>query len=124
MGFQKPFQVAPVELGSYRRRKAALSYRKRAVNYLAAAALGGIGIGIGSTALTEDGRDRISSSIKPLAVTAGIRRAREPQRGDYWRGCNDARAAGTAPIYAGEPGYREGLDGDSDGIACEPYRGG
>ncbi|MFA5966595.1 MAG: excalibur calcium-binding domain-containing protein [Sphingomonas sp.] len=27
-------------------------------------------------------------------------------------------------MYAGEPGYREGLDGDSDGIACEPYRGG
>lgn len=91
MGFQKPFQAVPVELDSYRRRKAALSYRKRAVNYLAAAALGGIGIGIGSTALTEDGRDRISSSVKPLAVTAGIRRAREPQRGDYWRGCNDAR---------------------------------
>ncbi|WP_293845936.1 excalibur calcium-binding domain-containing protein [Sphingopyxis sp.] len=45
-----------------------------------------------------------------------------PQDGDYWRGCNDARAAGTAPIYRGEPGYREGMDGDNDGIACEPYR--
>ncbi|WP_233503719.1 excalibur calcium-binding domain-containing protein [Sphingomonas psychrotolerans] len=22
----------------------------------------------------------------------------------------------------GEPGYREDLDGDSDGLACEPYR--
>src|SRR5689334_15039815 len=24
---------------------------------------------------------------------------------------------------AGEPGYREGMDGDDDGIACEPYPG-
>ena len=48
--------------------------------------------------------------------------ARAPEAGDYWRGCDDARAAGTAPIYRGEPGYRDGMDGDSDGIACEPYR--
>jgi hypothetical protein len=40
----------------------------------------------------------------------------------YFPGCNDARAAGVAPIYRGSPGYREGLDGDSDGVACEPYR--
>ncbi|TNE38964.1 MAG: excalibur calcium-binding domain-containing protein [Sphingomonadales bacterium] len=26
-------------------------------------------------------------------------------------------------MYRGEPGYREGMDGDGDGIACEPYRG-
>ncbi|WP_294048940.1 excalibur calcium-binding domain-containing protein [Sphingopyxis sp.] len=43
--------------------------------------------------------------------------------GDHWRRCDDARAAGTAPIYRGEPGYRDGLDADNDGIACEPYRG-
>jgi hypothetical protein len=49
-------------------------------------------------------------------------RARPPQPGDYWPGCHAARAAGTAPIYAGEPGYREKMDGDGDGIACEPYR--
>jgi len=41
----------------------------------------------------------------------------------YYSGCNEVRAAGKAPLYAGEPGYRSGLDGDSDGIACEPYRG-
>ncbi|HVZ99682.1 MAG TPA: excalibur calcium-binding domain-containing protein [Caulobacterales bacterium] len=41
----------------------------------------------------------------------------------YYSGCREARAAGAAPIYAGEPGYREGLDGDHDGIACEPYHG-
>lgn len=41
----------------------------------------------------------------------------------YYRRCADARAAGAAPIYRGQPGYREELDADSDGIACEHYRG-
>ncbi|MEP7131264.1 MAG: excalibur calcium-binding domain-containing protein [Sphingomicrobium sp.] len=40
----------------------------------------------------------------------------------YYSGCDEARAAGKAPIQAGQPGYREGLDGDGDGIACEPIR--
>nr|WP_040800786.1 excalibur calcium-binding domain-containing protein [Nocardia higoensis] len=30
-----------------------------------------------------------------------------------------ARAAGAAPLYAGSPGYRSGLDRDGDGRACE-----
>ena len=41
----------------------------------------------------------------------------------YFRSCAEARAAGRAPVYRGQPGYRSGLDGDNDGIACEPYRG-
>jgi hypothetical protein len=40
----------------------------------------------------------------------------------YFPNCAAARAAGVAPIYAGQPGYRPGLDADNDGIACEPYR--
>ncbi len=40
----------------------------------------------------------------------------------YYSRCDEARAAGKAPIDAGQPGYREGLDGDGDGIACEPIR--
>ena len=39
----------------------------------------------------------------------------------YYNRCDEARAAGAAPIYRGSPGYRDGLDGDDDGIACEPY---
>jgi hypothetical protein len=45
------------------------------------------------------------------------------ERSRYFSGCAEARAAGAAPIYRGQPGYREAMDGDSDGIACEPYRG-
>ena len=40
----------------------------------------------------------------------------------YYPNCDAARAAGVAPMRFHEPGYREGLDGDNDGIACEPYR--
>jgi hypothetical protein len=41
----------------------------------------------------------------------------------YYSGCREAWAAGAAPIHRGEPGYRPEMDGDDDGIACEPYYG-
>ncbi len=37
----------------------------------------------------------------------------------YYKNCSEARAAGAAPIYQGQSGYRPGLDRDGDGIACE-----
>lgn len=37
--------------------------------------------------------------------------------------CRAARAAGAAPLYIGQPGYGPHMDGDGDGIACEPYHG-
>jgi hypothetical protein len=40
-----------------------------------------------------------------------------------YRNCKEARAAGAAPIYRGQPGYGAHMDGDGDGIACEPYHG-
>jgi hypothetical protein len=41
------------------------------------------------------------------------------ESGSYYANCSEARAAGAAPIYRGEPGYRAGLDRDGDGVACE-----
>ncbi|MFW2351108.1 excalibur calcium-binding domain-containing protein [Qipengyuania sp.] len=43
--------------------------------------------------------------------------------GVYFANCDAARAAGAAPIYRGQPGYRPALDRDNDGVACEPWRG-
>ena len=37
----------------------------------------------------------------------------------YFKNCSEAKAAGAAPLYQGEPGYRPQLDRDKDGIACE-----
>jgi len=92
------------------------------VTILAAAGVLGVTIGVGSVAWTPQGREKLATTAKTLSVAAGLQRAREPREGDFWSGCNDARSAGTAPIYRGEPGYRPEMDGDSDGIACEPYR--
>jgi len=80
-------------------------------------------VGVGSLATTPEGRSAVAARTTALAVKTGFKRAREPQAGDWWGGCNDARRAGTEPIYRGEPGYRPEMDGDDDGIACEPYTG-
>ncbi|MEV4518119.1 excalibur calcium-binding domain-containing protein [Dactylosporangium sp. NPDC049525] len=37
----------------------------------------------------------------------------------YYASCAEAKRAGAAPLYRGEPGYRKGLDRDGDGVACE-----
>lgn len=37
----------------------------------------------------------------------------------YYANCSEVRAAGAAPLYSWQPGYRSGLDADSDGVACE-----
>ncbi|MFG2219976.1 excalibur calcium-binding domain-containing protein [Streptomyces sp. NPDC048685] len=37
----------------------------------------------------------------------------------YYANCTAVRAAGAAPIHAGEPGYGRHLDRDGDGVACE-----
>lgn len=98
------------------------SDRLSAISILAVAALVGAVLGFGSFLSTPRERSTLVSVASNLAVKTGLKRQREPQKGDYWGGCNDAQAAGTAPIYRGEPGYRPEMDGDDDGIACEPHR--
>lgn len=123
MGFRKPFRAEPVRLGAHYRRKQRGEARVTALRLLGFAGVAGVLLGAGSVAIGDGGVAKVSGVAKAVAVSAGMMRARQPQPGDHWSGCNEARGAGTAPIYAGEPGSREGLDGDSDGIACEPYRG-
>lgn len=66
--------------------------------------------------LTE-GHDK---PVNPPADVAPV--APEAGSGDgevYYENCAAARAAGAAPLHRGEPGYRPGMDGDGDGVACE-----
>ncbi|MGW7466818.1 excalibur calcium-binding domain-containing protein [Streptomyces xantholiticus] len=37
----------------------------------------------------------------------------------YYANCSAARAAGAAPVHAGDPGYGRHLDRDGDGVGCE-----
>ncbi|MCU1641159.1 MAG: excalibur calcium-binding protein [Nocardia sp.] len=38
--------------------------------------------------------------------------------GGQFRNCDEARAAGRAPLFRGEPGYGPNLDPDGTGMAC------
>jgi hypothetical protein len=110
MSFKKPFRAAPVRLGPYaqaqQRRAQRATTRSSVLQVVGAALMAGLAIGAVWTA----GTNRSQAYV----------RASAPPAGAYYPGCNAARAAGVAPIYEGEPGYRPELDGDSDGIACEP----
>ncbi|MER8092039.1 excalibur calcium-binding domain-containing protein [Streptomyces goshikiensis] len=37
----------------------------------------------------------------------------------FFKNCDAAKAAGKAPVRRGQPGYRDALDRDKDGIACD-----
>jgi len=60
------------------------------------------------------------TQTRPRAPVVAERPARSQV---YYRNCREAWAAGAAPIRRGQPGYRPEMDGDNDGVACEPYRG-
>lgn len=64
---------------------------------------------------------RTPSLSREAAPTRAPVRAPVPS-GVYFRNCKEAWAAGAAPLRRGQPGYRPEMDGDGDGIACEPYR--
>lgn len=70
---------------------------------------------------------RAAHNITPAAnvrpAQAEVPNTRPSSNGVYYRNCDAARAAGAAPLRRGQPGYRVEMDGDRDGIACEPYRG-
>lgn len=66
---------------------------------------------------------RADAHTRPARLAAEPAAPAGPAAGIYYRNCAEARAAGAAPLYRGQPGYRTGMDGDGDGVACEPYRG-
>lgn len=70
-----------------------------------------------TTTSTTLGGPAVATTL-PVPVVAEIPPV--PNRSDvYYGSCAEAQAAGVAPLYLGEPGYRPGLDRDKDGVACE-----
>lgn len=55
----------------------------------------------------------------PDPAPAPVEEAPAPVPAAYYANCSAVRAAGAAPIYAGQPGYSLDLDRDGDGVACE-----
>ncbi|WP_168047802.1 excalibur calcium-binding domain-containing protein [Brevundimonas alba] len=69
-------------------------------------------------------------SPRPVEVSAEVSQMETaaPKSGkrftdQHYAGCNAARANDHENIAAWEPSYRLKMDGDGDGVACEPYRG-
>ena len=88
--------------------------------------LGGAGavrlaIGLAAAVSANGGAAGIGPAVHEAAVSAGLARRNTPIPGAHYSGCDDARAAGVAPLYVGEPGYRTEMDGDGDGVACKPW---
>ena len=67
--------------------------------------------------------DQQQPTSAALTASAKERPTNAGSSGWSYRNCREARAAGAAPLFRGQPGYGAHMDGDSDGIACEPYRG-
>ena len=70
--------------------------------------LGAVAFGIFTAAVITENAPRVVRLLENKPV--------------YYSGCNAARAAGVTPIYSWEQGYRPEMDGDDDGVACEPHR--
>jgi hypothetical protein len=61
-----------------------------------------------------------SSTPVTMAAPPATTTTPAPTGGDvYYANCAAVRAAGKAPLYRRQPGYRSGLDRDGDGVACE-----
>lgn len=88
---------------------------------LVASGLSGSGSGAGFVVSQTPQAGTVLASPQPVTYRAAI-----PQPvpfagggGAFYENCTAARAAGAAPLYRGDPGYRSALDRDDDGIACE-----
>lgn len=59
-----------------------------------------------------------AAPVAPAPVPA-VPAAAVPAPSAYYANCAAVRAAGAAPLHAGQPGYSTKLDRDRDGVACE-----
>ncbi|MDQ0692236.1 DUF1524 domain-containing protein [Arthrobacter sp. W4I7] len=62
----------------------------------------------------------VSAAPAPAAAAPAVPAPAAPAPAAvFYANCAAAKAAGAAPILAGQAGYRAGLDRDLDGVACE-----
>ncbi|MFB7878706.1 excalibur calcium-binding domain-containing protein [Nocardia sp. NPDC056064] len=59
-----------------------------------------------------------SSFDSLLGATGSANLVQSGSAGGAFRSCDDAIAAGRAPLFRGEAGYSPHLDPDGDGLAC------
>jgi hypothetical protein len=76
-------------------------------------------ISVGASGDADAQRRLMTSAAKQNAGSSTSRVRTTSRANVYYRNCAAARAAGTAPVYRGEPGYPPHLDRDHDGVGCE-----
>ncbi|HEY7009074.1 MAG TPA: excalibur calcium-binding domain-containing protein [Jatrophihabitantaceae bacterium] len=69
-----------------------------------------------SSDTTSTTRTAVSSTSAPSTTAAPTT---PPTTAVSYADCDAVRAAGKAPLHAGQPGYSTDLDRDGDGVACE-----
>ena len=65
----------------------------------------------------QEASDAPAVEEEPAAPAPTPQPIRAPTQ--MYSSCAQARAAGAAPLYEGDPGYNPRLDRDKDGVACE-----
>lgn len=59
------------------------------------------------------------SRTQTLVIKQKVAVKKKPVKSAYYKNCTEARNAGAAPVYRGDPGYGRHLDRDGDGVGCE-----
>ena len=113
--FKKPFRAVPIQLGEEYRTRQRRENRRIWIGMAVRIAVIASLIFVTGMVLTNFPKVEGYLPIRRFGASADQSASR------YFPNCSTARATGHAPIQAGSPGYRIGLDADGDGIACEPY---
>lgn len=88
--------------------------KKFGTGSLIAAGLGGLVVGN-----VTAGDDRLTQEVAQMSLYNNAAVDDGYGRSVYYGNCSEARLAGAAPVYRGQPGYAAHLDRDNDGVGCE-----
>ena len=91
----------------------------RAMIFLIAAVLLGLSGGYAWSKWSKPSAADVANAPKGPSAKPG-QSSDEIEESAYYANCDAVRAAGKAPLYAGQPGYRAELDPDGTGLACPP----
>ena len=86
---------------------------------LLGAAILGVGGRYAWSNLSQTSASKAINSHQMVGAKPG-QTAHELEETAYYANCDEARAAGKAPLWAGQPGFRPELDPTGTGMACPP----
>lgn len=91
----------------------------RAIILLLAAVILGLGGGFAWSKWSKPSAADVANASAAPAAKPG-QTSHDVEQSAYYEDCAAVRAAGKAPLWAGQPGYRAELDPSESGMACPP----